>query len=129
MWVQPKEYKHVGDALAAARNRAGLTQDELAKLVRKPQSFVSNYERGNRRIDVLELLRIVDAFKTDPRKVFTDTLRAGQGGSGAEGGRTARPRTRVLGHPARSSSSPKRMICILDNSRDVFPHITPEDNI
>jgi transcriptional regulator with XRE-family HTH domain len=74
VWVQPKEYKHVGDALAAARDRAGLTQVQLAKLLRKPQSFVSNYERGNRRIDVLELLRIVDALKGDPLKVFRDIL-------------------------------------------------------
>ncbi len=80
MWVQPKEYKHVGAALAAARDRAGLTQVQLAKLLRKPQSFVSNYERGNRRIDVLELLRIVDALKGDPRKVFMDIVarRAGR---------------------------------------------------
>jgi transcriptional regulator with XRE-family HTH domain len=72
--VQPKEYKHVGAALAAARDRAGLTQDVLAKRLRKPQSFVSNYERGNRRIDVLELLRIVDALKGDPRTVFMDIV-------------------------------------------------------
>jgi transcriptional regulator with XRE-family HTH domain len=80
VWVQPKEYKHVGDALAEARDRAGLTQAQLAKLLRKPQSFVSNYERGNRRIDVLELLRIVDALKADPRKVFMDIVsrRAGR---------------------------------------------------
>ena len=80
MWVQPKEYRQVGAALAAARDRAGLTQVELAKLLRKPQSFVSNYERGNRRIDVLELLRIVDALNADPRKVFMDIVarRAGR---------------------------------------------------
>jgi hypothetical protein len=42
-------------------DRAGLTQNQLARLLRKPQSFVSNYERGQRRIDVLELLRIVEA--------------------------------------------------------------------
>ena len=69
MWVQPKEHKQVG-ALAAARDRAGLTQSQLAKLLRKPQSFVSNYERGQRRIDVLELLRIVEALKGDPQAVF-----------------------------------------------------------
>jgi transcriptional regulator with XRE-family HTH domain len=74
VWVQPKEYRHVGAALAAARDRAGLTQVELAKLLRKPQSFISNYERGNRRIDVLELLRIVDALGADPRKVFMDIV-------------------------------------------------------
>jgi transcriptional regulator with XRE-family HTH domain len=76
VWVQPKEYKVVGAALAAARERAGLTQKQLARKLRKPQSFVSNYERGQRRIDVLELLRIVDAFDGDPRRVFSDIIAA-----------------------------------------------------
>jgi transcriptional regulator with XRE-family HTH domain len=74
VWVQPREYKHVGAALAAARDRAGLTQKQLARLLRKPQSFVSNYERGQRRIDVLELLRIVEALKGEPHEVFVDIL-------------------------------------------------------
>jgi transcriptional regulator with XRE-family HTH domain len=74
VWVQPKEHKHVGDALAAARERSGLSQVQLAKLLRKPQSFVSNYERGQRRIDVLELLRIVEALKGDARVVFADIV-------------------------------------------------------
>ena len=69
--VQAREYKLVG----AARERAGLTQVQLAELLRKPQSFVSNYERGQRRIDVLEMLRIVGALKGDPRRVFGDILR------------------------------------------------------
>jgi hypothetical protein len=41
-------------------------------LLRKPQSFASNYERGNRRIDVLELLRIVDALKAAPTRARRD---------------------------------------------------------
>jgi hypothetical protein len=41
---------------------------------RKPQSFVSNYERGQRRIDVLELLRIVEALIGDARSVFMDIV-------------------------------------------------------
>jgi transcriptional regulator with XRE-family HTH domain len=84
VWVQPKEHEVVGAALAAARDRAGLTQAQLAKLLRKPQSFVSNYERGQRRIDVLELLRIVEALGGDARTVFMDIVgrprrQAGQG--------------------------------------------------
>ena len=75
MWVNPKDYRLVGAALAAARERAGLTQVQLARQLRKPQSFVSNYERGQRRIDVLEMLRIVEALKGDPRRVFGDILR------------------------------------------------------
>lgn len=72
--------KLVGDALAAARDRASLTQKQLARLLRKPQSFVSNYERGQRRIDVLELLRIVEALKGDARAVFMDIV-ARRGGA------------------------------------------------
>ena len=75
MWVQPREHKLVGAVLAEARERAGLTQVQLAKLLRKPQSFVSSYERGQRRIDVLEMLRIVEALKGDPKGVFADILR------------------------------------------------------
>jgi transcriptional regulator with XRE-family HTH domain len=74
VWVQPREYKAVGAALAAARERAGLTQQQLAKLLRKPQSFISSYENGQRRIDVLELLRIAEALDADPRRVFGDIL-------------------------------------------------------
>jgi helix-turn-helix protein len=54
----------------------------LAKLLRKPQSFVSNYERGQRRIDLLELLRIVEALKDDARAVFMKIV-ARRSGAGA----------------------------------------------
>ena len=84
MWVQPKEYKLVGAALAAARDRADLTQKQLARLLRKPQSFVSNYKRGQRRIDVLELLRIVEALEGDPHQCSRTLLRGGAGQGAAE---------------------------------------------
>jgi transcriptional regulator with XRE-family HTH domain len=74
VWVQQREYREVGAALARARERAGLTQQQLAKLLRKPQSFVSNYERGQRRIDVLELLRIIDELKRDPVDMLREIL-------------------------------------------------------
>jgi hypothetical protein len=33
-WIQPKEYKLVGATLAAIRERAGVTQQQLAKALR-----------------------------------------------------------------------------------------------
>lgn len=41
--------------LKAARRKSGLTQDELAKRLGQTQSFISKCERGERRIDVVEL--------------------------------------------------------------------------
>lgn len=70
MWVEPKDHRIVGECLAAVRKQAGVSQDELAARLGKPQSFVSSYERGQRRIDLLEFLLIADALGADPRSVF-----------------------------------------------------------
>lgn len=76
MWVQQSRYKKVGELLAKARNRAKLTQIELATRLGKPQSFVSSYEGGQRRIDVLELLKIAKAIGEDPEKLFSEIVRS-----------------------------------------------------
>ncbi len=74
MWVKPKDQKIVGQALARARRGAGYTQQQLADKLAKPQSFVSAYERGQRRIDVLELIHIAHALGEDAGKTFKGIL-------------------------------------------------------
>lgn len=44
--------------LQQVRTDAGLSQEALAKKLAKPQSFVSKYESGARRLDLLELREI-----------------------------------------------------------------------
>ncbi len=70
MWVTPKDYAALGRCLAEVRQGAGVTQDELAVRLQKPQSFISAYERGQRRVDVLELLLILRALGADPTMVY-----------------------------------------------------------
>ena len=41
---------------------AGLRQTDVAKRLGKPQSFVSNYESGERRLDLLELQSVCEAL-------------------------------------------------------------------
>jgi len=72
--VRPWEQRIVGECLAAARVRASVTQRELASRLGKPQSFVSAYENGQRRIDVSEFLTIVDALNADPRVVLAEII-------------------------------------------------------
>ena len=76
MWVRPRDYKVVGSSLGAVRRSVGITQKELARRLRKPQSFVSDYERGQRRVDLIEFLLIVGALKVDPQTVFADIVAA-----------------------------------------------------
>ena len=76
VWVQPEQYKIVGACLAAARRRANVTQDELAARLSKPQSFVSEFERGQRRVDVVELLVISRALGVDPVELFIEIAKS-----------------------------------------------------
>ncbi len=48
--------------LKKARQKAGLTQAQLARKIGETQTFVSKCERGERRIDVIELRAFCRAF-------------------------------------------------------------------
>ena len=73
-WVQLEHHRVVGAALAGARRKANLTQVELAALLGKPQSVVSGYESGKRRVDVVEFLLIVRTLGADPAEVFGEIV-------------------------------------------------------
>ena len=61
--------------LVQARHDAGLTQVALAKKLGRPQSFVSKFERGERRLDVLEFLEVARALGLDPAHTIADLER------------------------------------------------------
>jgi transcriptional regulator with XRE-family HTH domain len=56
--------------LVTARERAGLTQRDLAATLRRPRSFVGRMEAGERRIDVIEFIEIARALGADPTELF-----------------------------------------------------------
>lgn len=44
----------------------GVSQVALAKKLRRHQSFVSKFESGERRLDVIELLEVLRALSVEP---------------------------------------------------------------
>ncbi len=56
-------YQELVARLKSARSAANLTQQELARRLKKPQSYVSKYENGERRLDVAEFLEIATALE------------------------------------------------------------------
>ena len=58
-----------------ARRSAGLTQIDLAKRLKKPQSFIAKYEGGERRIDVIEFLAVTRAIGADPINLPRSVMR------------------------------------------------------
>jgi transcriptional regulator with XRE-family HTH domain len=53
--ITSREYAVLLREFRDARKRAGVTQIELAERVGESQSFVSKCERGERRLDAIEL--------------------------------------------------------------------------
>ena len=51
--------------LIQERRDKGITQVQLAEKLQKPQSYVSKYENGERRLDVIEFLEIADCIGID----------------------------------------------------------------
>ena len=76
MWIDPQQYQTVGACLAAARRRANLTQIEAAERLGRTQTFISEIERGLRRVDVLEIILIARALGANPLKLFAEIARS-----------------------------------------------------
>jgi len=55
-------YKTLRHRLFDQRKRVGVTQAQLSLRLDKPQSFVSKYESGERRLDAIELLDVARAL-------------------------------------------------------------------
>ena len=70
-----QEYKILLQALVAARHASAMTQKQLAVKLTKPQSFVSKFENGERRIDVIELIEIARALDVDYKKILRTVVR------------------------------------------------------
>jgi ribosome-binding protein aMBF1 (putative translation factor) len=56
------ERKKLLALLRQVRAQAGLRQIDLAERIGQPQSFVSKYESGERRLDILELRQVCVAL-------------------------------------------------------------------
>lgn len=56
--IYSREYEVLLRLLRETRQQAGVTQVELARRLKSTQSVVSKYERGDRRLDVIQLRTI-----------------------------------------------------------------------
>lgn len=48
-----------------SRQQAKLTQQQVADRLNKPQSYIAKFERGERRLDIIEFLDLADVLSID----------------------------------------------------------------
>lgn len=66
--------EHLRSLLRKRRKQRGLTQAGLAKILQKPQSFVSKYESGERLLTFVETVNICKALDIAPERLLKEYL-------------------------------------------------------
>ncbi len=61
--IRTKEYAKFITKLREARHEAGLRQIDVAKKLKRTQSYVSRIEQGEQRLDILEVKRFAKLYK------------------------------------------------------------------
>ena len=69
---QDERYRALIEALVEARRQQGMTQTDLAKALGHHQQFVSRFETGERRLDVVEWIDIARCLGLDPAAAALD---------------------------------------------------------
>lgn len=59
------EQKQIGKILRSARLKSGKTQKEISLLLKRQQSYVSKYESGEKKLDLIEAIKICGAIEMD----------------------------------------------------------------
>ena len=73
--VRDQAYVRFQQLLIEERRKANLTQAELSLRLKRPQSFVSKYERGERRLDVVEFGEVARALSVSPLRFLEKLFR------------------------------------------------------
>lgn len=73
--MRNSSYKRFRQLLSEARKTEKLTQAELSGRLGRPQSFVSKYEHGERRLDVIEFAEVARALGIDPLRFLAKLYR------------------------------------------------------
>lgn len=64
MWSQGNEA--LAELIKEKRKQAGLSQTQLAKAFGQRQTWLSHLESGQRRIDVIEFVKLAEVLNFDP---------------------------------------------------------------
>jgi len=63
--IRTREYQDFAAKLRKARREAKLTQVQVAKKLKRPQSYISKAEAGEQRLDIVEIKKFANLYKKD----------------------------------------------------------------
>jgi len=67
-------YDRLRSLLVKARETTGLWQQDVARRLKRPQSYVSKIELGDRRLDVVEYIEFTRAIEADALRILRQVI-------------------------------------------------------
>lgn len=68
-------YQVLRELIRGERKARGMTQIHVAQRLGRPQSYVADFERRERRIDVVEYLALAEAIGFDPLALLANVMK------------------------------------------------------
>ena len=75
--IGSKRHRALIDLLIARREALKMSQSALATRLGEYQSFVARLESGQRRVDIVEFMKLADILDLDPAKVIASLKKVG----------------------------------------------------
>jgi len=70
--IYEKDYQDMIERLKRMRHECQMRQVDVAKKLKKPQSYVSKIEARHRKLDILELKQFLDVYQGKSSQIFDD---------------------------------------------------------
>jgi transcriptional regulator with XRE-family HTH domain len=72
--VRRAEYDALRNVVVLLRNRAGLSQRELSRILGMPHTHIARVEGGTRTLDIVEFLDILEKVGADPLQAMSELM-------------------------------------------------------
>ena len=70
--IYSKEHKKLREILKRERKKAGLRQVDIATRTSRSQAYISKFEKGDLRLDVVDFVRVCQSIGCDPHLVIDE---------------------------------------------------------
>lgn len=72
--IHSKEHKKLRECMRRERLQAGLKQSDLAKATNRSQAYISKFENGDLRLDVIDYVRFCQVIGCDPHSILKEVF-------------------------------------------------------
>jgi predicted transcriptional regulator len=73
--IYSEEHQRLREILKRERTAAGLRQSDVARMTGRSQAYISKFEGGDLRLDMIDFVRFCRSIGCDPHQILDEVFR------------------------------------------------------